>query len=87
VADPTDSFLNEKENHLNKFYLPIHCGGANPKFEYRNPKSTSGGKDQNNNDPNIKSIFGCAFVWNFDHLNFGIVSDFDIRISNFNFYY
>jgi len=25
-----------------------------------------------------------AFVLNFEHLNFGFVSDFDIRISNFH---
>jgi hypothetical protein len=40
--------------------------------------------DQNLNDQNKNGSskqFG-AFVLNFEHLNFGFVSDFDIRISD-----
>ncbi|HLP61991.1 MAG TPA: amino acid adenylation domain-containing protein, partial [Candidatus Deferrimicrobium sp.] len=40
--------------------------------------------DQKINDQNKNRNFGAAFVLNFENLNFDIVSNFDIRISNFN---
>jgi hypothetical protein len=62
-----------------------HIGGSViNKFEARNPKFETNSNDQNLNDQNkngSSNYFG-AFVLNFEHLNFDIVSDFDIRISD-----
>jgi hypothetical protein len=42
-------------------------------------------KSKNNPGNNcIKNQCHAAFVLNFEHLDFGFVSDFDIRISNFS---
>jgi hypothetical protein len=57
---------------------------ADNKFEARNPKFETNSNDQNPNNQNKNSSskkFG-AFVLNFEHLDFGFVSDFDIRISD-----
>ena len=54
------------------------------KFEARNPKFETNSNDQKLNDQNknVSSKQFVAFVLNFEHLNFGFVSDFDIRISD-----
>jgi hypothetical protein len=62
----------------------LECHQDKNKFEVRNPKFETNSNDQNLNDQNKNSNskqFG-AFVLNFEHLNFGFVSDFDIRISD-----
>ncbi|HLP57970.1 MAG TPA: amino acid adenylation domain-containing protein, partial [Candidatus Deferrimicrobium sp.] len=54
------------------------------KSEIRNPKFETNSNESNSNDPNKNQYFGTASVLNFENLNFDIVSNFDIRISNFN---
>jgi hypothetical protein len=57
---------------------------AHNKFEARNPKfeTNSNGQNLNDQNKNDNSKQFRAFVLNFEHLNFGFVSDFDIRISD-----
>ena len=50
------------------------------KSEIRISKHETNSNDQNINDQNGKRHHQSAFVLNFEHLNFDIVSDFDIRI-------
>jgi amino acid adenylation domain-containing protein len=50
------------------------------KSETRSPKPETNPNDQKINDQNKK--FGIPFVLNFEHLDFDIVSSFDIRTSN-----
>ncbi|HLP62355.1 MAG TPA: amino acid adenylation domain-containing protein, partial [Candidatus Deferrimicrobium sp.] len=52
------------------------------KSEIRNPKLETNSNETNPNDQNKN--FGIPFVLNFEHLGFEFVSNFDIRISNFN---
>jgi hypothetical protein len=50
------------------------------KSEIRISKHETNSNDRNFNDLNGKRQYHTAFVLNFDHLDFDIVSDFDIRI-------
>ena len=60
------------------------------KSEIRNPKFESPRRghpikninDQKINDQNKNCHFGAALVWDFEHLNFDIVSNFEFRASN-----
>jgi hypothetical protein len=56
----------------------------NFKSEIRISKSETNSNDRNLNDQNKNSNIKqfAAFVLNFEHLNFDIVSDFDIGISD-----
>jgi hypothetical protein len=60
------------------------CRQERAKFEARNPKSETNSNDRNPNDEN-RYLYGKQFedsFLNFEHLNFDIVSDFDIRYSD-----
>jgi hypothetical protein len=67
----------------------------NEKSEIRSTKHETNSKYQNMNDQNkgrslrllIESLLLASkgIVLDFEHLNFGFVSDFDIRISDLNF--
>ncbi|MDQ1355127.1 MAG: hypothetical protein QG657_5437, partial [Acidobacteriota bacterium] len=79
-------------------YLPIDPGSPQERIDYmlkdsgarvlinkseiRNPKFETNPNYQKINDQNKNQYFGAAFVLNFEHLNFDIVSNFDIRASN-----
>jgi hypothetical protein len=55
------------------------------KSEYRISKFETNSNDQNSNDQNeknLKASYHAAFVSDFEHLNFGFVSDFGLRASN-----
>jgi non-ribosomal peptide synthetase component F len=54
------------------------------KSEIRNSKFETNPNDKNTNDQNKNQHFGAVSVLDFEHLNFEFVSNFDIRISNFN---
>jgi amino acid adenylation domain-containing protein len=56
--------------------------GSKRKSEIRISKHETNSKDQNSNDQNEVSP---CIVLNFEHLNFGFVSDFEIRASNLDF--
>jgi hypothetical protein len=57
----------------------------NPIKKPRISKSETNSNDQNSNDQNEKNpkaSYHAAFVLDFEHLNFGFVSDFVLRASN-----
>jgi len=67
------------------FSRPVPNGARlriNPKHEIRNPKQIQITKILNDQNKNDNSKHFGAFVLNFEYLNFDIVSDFDIRISD-----
>ncbi|HLP61592.1 MAG TPA: amino acid adenylation domain-containing protein, partial [Candidatus Deferrimicrobium sp.] len=54
------------------------------KSEIRNPKLETNPNESNPNSQNKNEYFEAELVLNFENLNFDIVSNFDIRASNFN---
>jgi hypothetical protein len=55
------------------------------KSEIRISKFETNSNDRNSNDQNekkLKASYHAAFVLNFEHLDFGFVSDFVLRASN-----
>ncbi|MCX6580369.1 MAG: amino acid adenylation domain-containing protein [Candidatus Aminicenantes bacterium] len=54
------------------------------KSEIQNPKFETNSNETNTNTQNKNQYFGAVSVLDFEHLNFDIVSNFDIRASNLN---
>jgi hypothetical protein len=61
----------------------IHMSGTG-KSEIRISKIETNLNDRNINDQNVKPHYQTVFVLNFEHSNFEFVSDFVLRISDFN---
>ncbi len=82
---PSQKFcaLEWQDEIFHKFIRFTHLSRTG-KSEIRISKHETNSNDRNINDQNGKWHHQTAFVLNFEHLNFDIVSDFGFRYSDFH---